>query len=322
MAHPARGDIKVLESPAASALSRSVEEYLDHVGARRLSLRTTEHYGWVLRRVLVPWCDEQKITDPGQLDQRALDRLSTWLISPQRGLTPHSAHSYLRSVNHYLSWLRSEGEVPVGVKAQTPRLPKKLVDVLSREEIQQLEDAAATERDKLMIRVMADTGMRLGELLGLTGGSLVERGRREFYLKVKGKGDKERLVAIRPGLHQRLRRFIERSRPQDALTDNIFVGLRRRTRGEHRGERRGVRKEAVERMIHEAAYRAGLAKPARPHVLRHSFVTEALRRGVNPVTLAQIVGHSDLSMISRVYSHLSASDTHTAMMKMLSGDDD
>lgn len=59
------------------------------------------------------------------------------------------------------------------------------------------EDVAATERDKLIIRVLADTGARVGELLGLQLNDLVERNR-NHYLRVRGKGDKERLVPI-PG---------------------------------------------------------------------------------------------------------------------------
>ena len=79
-------------------------------------------------------------------------------------MSKHSVHAYIRAINHFLSWANREGE-PVAVKAQLPRLPKQLVDVLSREEIQAMEDAAQTERDKLIVRTLADTGIRVGELV-------------------------------------------------------------------------------------------------------------------------------------------------------------
>jgi len=62
-------------------------------------------------------------------------------------LSPHSVHGYSRAINHFLAWAKREGE-PVDAKAHLPKLPKRLVDALSREEIQRGEHAARTERDK------------------------------------------------------------------------------------------------------------------------------------------------------------------------------
>jgi len=82
----------------------------------------------------------------------------------------------MRAVNHLLNWYRATGEEAPG-HAQLPRIPKRLVDVLSREEIQAMEDAAQTERDKLIIRLLADTGMRVGELVALRSQPLCEGAR-------------------------------------------------------------------------------------------------------------------------------------------------
>ncbi|HET9849878.1 MAG TPA: tyrosine-type recombinase/integrase [Candidatus Dormibacteraeota bacterium] len=77
------------------------------------------------------------------------------------------------------------------IKATQPRVSKKLVEVLSREEIDQLVDVAGNERDKLIVRILADTGMRVGELSGLRIGNLTERVGddrvRQHYLHVTGK---------------------------------------------------------------------------------------------------------------------------------------
>src|SRR5215471_4332658 len=82
------------------------------------------------------------------INARALDRLSTRLLESggrnEQPLSPHSVHGYSRAINHFLAWAKREGE-PVDAKAH---LPKRLVDALSREEIQRREHAAGTERDK------------------------------------------------------------------------------------------------------------------------------------------------------------------------------
>ena len=111
-------------------------------------------------------------------------------------LSKHSVASYVRAINHFLNWLHERGDVEA-VRAQTPRLPRRLVDVLSKDEIQALEDAAQTECDKLILRLLADSGMRLGELVGLRTTDLAKRGR-QAYLHVRGKGERDRLVPV-PG---------------------------------------------------------------------------------------------------------------------------
>jgi integrase len=100
-----------------------------------------------------------------------------------------------------------------------------LIDVLRHEEIDRLEDAARSERDTLIIRMLADTGIRVGELVKLRVTDVMERERKQ-YLRVQGKGSKERLVPI-PRLHRRLQRYI-RGRPADVSTDRLFLGLKRR----------------------------------------------------------------------------------------------
>jgi integrase len=89
-------------------------------------------------------------------------------------------------VNHFLSWAKKEGEVGEA-EAQLPRLPTRDIEILSRDEIAKLENTARNERDKLIIRVLADTGVRVAQLCGLRTADLLERDRR-WYLRVRGEG--------------------------------------------------------------------------------------------------------------------------------------
>jgi integrase len=128
--------------------------------------------------------------------------------------------AYLKAVNQFLAWAKEEGE-RVDAKAQMPVTPRRLLDVLSRDEIQAPEDTAVTERDKLIIRLLADTGMRAGELVNLRTRDLVDRDRNHF-LKVMGKGERERLLPI-PRLHRRLERYIRATAPLRPAGDRLFL---------------------------------------------------------------------------------------------------
>ena len=302
-------------SPGSAKLDGLIEDYLAHCRARGLSPATVNQaYRYPLKGILLPYCAQAQIEDLGQLNSRALDQLSAKLLDhggrQGQPLSRHSVHAYSRAINHFLLWAKSEGE-PVGGKAQLPKLPKKLVDVLSREEIQAMEDAARTERDKLIVRLLADSGIRVGELLGLRTGDLVEQGR-NHYIRVRGKGQRDRLVPV-PRLYRRLRVFVDRGRPSDAVSTRIFLSHRRRVTGEYQP----LTVSGVDQMIRHLAEAASVSKRVYPHLLRHSFATWQLTRGMNPIQLAQILGHSSLAMIQDVYSHLSPGDAYEAMLRTL-----
>jgi integrase/recombinase XerD len=74
-------------------------------------------------------------------------------------------------------------------------------------------------------------------------------------------------------------------------------------------------------MIRNLSQASGIDKRVYPHLMRHSFATWQLSRGMNPIQLAQILGHSSLSMIQAVYSHLSPGDAYEAMLKTLREED-
>jgi len=75
-------------------------------------------------------------------------------------------------------------------------------------------------------------------------------------------------------------------------------------------------------MIRNVAALAGITKRVYPHLLRHSFATWQLSRGMNPIQLAQILGHSSLTMIQAVYSHLSLVDAYEAILRTYREEDD
>lgn len=312
--------LTIVETPTQTAISTLASDFLASRRADGLSARTIGHYSNCLSQVFLPWCAGEGITDPGQLTVQAASRFSAHLLEDggSRGqpLSRATVRSYVQVARVFLGWAADPegGAATVGASPKLPKKVKVMVDVLSRDEIQRMENAAKTERDKLIVRILADCGLRLGELLGLRVEDIWEQRKGEFFLKVTGKGSKDRLVPLAPKLRQRLRQYLagRHAEPHDRL----FLSLRRKGAN---GDYASLTISGAEQCVHLAAEEAGITKRVYPHLLRHSFATEWLRRGGNVISLRNVLGHFDLSMIQGVYSHLDTSDDYKATMAVLLG---
>ncbi len=302
--------------PSPSPWQTWVGEYLDEKRAGGVSRHTIGIYGYALQDVLLPYCEAHGVTGPTELNAPHLNSLISGLLDGTgsrsgRPLAKQSVDTYARTINGFLGWLGKRGEAS-SARAQRPRLPHRVLEVLSREEATRLEDAAQNERDKLIIRVLADTGLRLSELLGLVPDDIRQEPGRRWYLKVRGKGEKERLVPIAPGLAGRLDRYVKRTRRPSAYP-NLFLGNRR---GQGTMEYQPLTKSGAEQLIRDLGMDV-LSRRVYPHLFRHSFITWCAQRGMRETDVAKIVGHSGLRMIHEVYEHLTVSDTHDALMRVL-----
>jgi integrase/recombinase XerD len=294
-----------------------VSDYLKDARARGLAPNTLADYTGALEVTFLWLCERQGIATIDQVNRAVLNEMTTYLleVGGKKGpLSRSSVRSYAKTFNSLLAFA---GRPPAD-RAQAPKLGRRLVEVLDRSEIADLEQAATTERDRLIIRLLADTGMRASELLGIREDDLEERNRREHYLKVRGKGRKERIVPLQSALYRRLDLYARRGRPQDATSSRIFLGLRRHRRT---GDYEPLTLSGLEQMVRWTALRAGITKKVHPHLLRHSFITYAVRRGMSPFQIAAIVGHANLDLINSVYLHLNNSDAHRALMALLTADD-
>jgi integrase/recombinase XerD len=301
--------LKVVKAGKQTALAQLVEDYLAHVGARGSARRTLSVYRFNLTRVFLPWAEAESITEPNQLDQRVLDRFSNHLLG-KGSLSRASVHSYSRSVNSFLVWARKAGDLKADARAQLPRLERRVLDVLTEQEVARMIQVATNDRDRLIVRILASTGVRLGELMALRVDDLVEQGSRRF-LRIRGKGRKERLVALKPDLFRELRRYALHGR-RETTDDRLFVGLKKRPDGAYAP----LQSRTVEDMVKGLADAAGITKRVHPHLFRHSFITWQLRRGMNQILLQQMVGHADLSMIATIYSHMNANDAYDEMARL------
>jgi integrase/recombinase XerD len=156
-------------------------------------------------------------------------------------------------------------------------------------------------------------GLRATELCTLRPGDVAWHDRQAF-LSVHGKGKRDRLVPISSTLLRRVERYIRDGCPANSPYPELFLSLRKGRTGEYEP----LTRSGLFQLIEHAAMRAGLdARKVHPHLLRHSFITNALRAGVSPLILTQIAGHRSMRMVEQVYSHLNAKDSYEALLRAM-----
>jgi len=230
--------------------------------------------------------------------------------SHDRKLTAHTINCYLRSISAFWGWLSREGFINANpfARVKIPRPPRKIITPFTEEQIQNLLAGIDTStpvglRDYAIVLTFLDTGMRLGELIGL---KMIDVDFRNRTLKVLGKGNKERRLPIGKRLLAVLWKYqLYRPQPATGSFDNFFL------------TRDGwpLTKNRVETIIKELGRKAGLqGVRCSPHTFRHTFCIQFLRNGANLFSLQQMTGHSSLEVL-RGYVTLAESDLKIAHQK-------
>lgn len=176
-----------------------------------------------------------------------------------------------------------------------PRLPVRLPEVLSREEVERLIENAANPLHRIWILTLYATGIRREELVHLKVTD-IDSARMVIHIR-QGKGRKDRDVMLSPRLLQELRDYWRRANPQPITY--LFPGQGPQQNGEV-----PLQSKSVFNAVRQATQRAGLVKRVHPHTLRHSFATHLLESGTDLHTIQLLLGHGDLKTTSR-YLHLS-----------------
>lgn len=182
--------------------------------------------------------------------------------------------AYLKAAKHFLSWAQQQGAPVDASQLRLPRLRRIRRDVLTPQEVDQLEQAGRSHRDRLIVRLMAETAMREGEVAHLRIQDLIAKEGRYFFLRVRGKTG-QRMVPIRAALYRRLRTYLEgktgRPRVRD---DHVFIGERRRPGGDYVP----LTESGIYQAIKETVARSGLERRIYPHLLRHTAITDLAAR--------------------------------------------
>lgn len=220
------------------------------------------------------------------------------------GVGPRSVARILSGVRSFYRFLTIEGEVETDPTEllESPKIGKHLPEVLSLSEIDEIEaaiDLSKPEgiRDLAIIEVLFSCGLRISELVNL---KLSELYLEEGYIRVHGKGRKERLVPIGDNAIEKLRQwFVVRQdvEVKPGEEDYVFISLRR---GKH------LSRISLFVYIKEYAEKAGIRKSISPHTFRHSFATQLLEGGANLRAIQAMLGHEDIGT-TEIYMHIDKS---------------
>jgi integrase/recombinase XerD len=185
--------------------------------------------------------------------------------------------------------------------ASSPKLSRRLPDVLTAEEIARLLEAPSTAtphglRDRAILELFYSSGLRVSELCGLL---LQNANLDEGYLRVFGKGSKERIAPIGAAAVKAVRDYLAagRARFVKAHTGSeLFLSQ----------QGRAISRKMVWVMIRDCARKAGIKKPIKPHLLRHSFATHLLEGGADLRAIQEMLGHADIAT-TQIYTAVQSS---------------
>jgi integrase/recombinase XerD len=267
---------------------------------RSYSPNTFDAYAKDLQKLLNYYSDEG--IDYRTVTLEELDQFAGSLRD--EGMTPRSVARVLSGVRSFYRFLVLEDELqndPTEL-LESPKIGKHLPEVLSLAEIDAIIaaiDMSAAEgvRDRAIIEVLYGCGLRVSELCQLRISDLYLE---EGYIRVRGKGNKERLVPIGAQTIERLREwFVDRmkikAKPREE--DYVFIS---HTRGSH------LSRISVFHNIKQYAQRAGITKTISPHTFRHSFATHLLEGGANLRAIQAMLGHEDIAT-TEIYMHVDRS---------------
>jgi integrase/recombinase XerD len=289
-------------SPGApSQLALTAEEFLGYLSVERGSSgNTISAYRADLSRYIT-FLAARGVETP---DRVTRDDITAWITSLRTaGAAPSTIERRVAAVKSFHRFLVREG---ITVNHPTaalplPRVPDRLPDVVSIDDIDRLLSQPFPEgpvgyRDRAMLEVLYGCGIRVSELTGL---DLRDVDLAEGYLRVFGKGSKERVTPISGAAAAALQEYLTHGRPflrtkkavrrQDP--DAVFLNVR--------GGR--LTRATIHALVHTYGGRVGL--DVHPHTLRHSFATHLLEGGADLRALQEMLGHADIST-TQIYTHV------------------
>ncbi|MBI4332134.1 MAG: tyrosine-type recombinase/integrase [Chloroflexi bacterium] len=221
-------------------------------------------------------------------------------------LSPQSVETYARAIRAFFGYLYREELIDHNPmqKVKMPKVPTKVVPTLTEKQVEKLlaqpdQHTARGFRDYTLLAVYIDTSARLSEIVNLTSDGVdLENG----YLKVMGKGQKERFLPFGSKVSKALLKYRLKYRPQPQATDRFFLTQ----------DGRPLPAKRVQKIIHDYGLQARVKVYC--HKLRHTSSVMYLRNGGDPFSLQKKLGHSSLAM-TRHYSNLADSDVKAKQLK-------
>jgi integrase/recombinase XerC len=287
---------------ATSELAKQIDRYLAELARRGNSAHTIDAYGADLREFLHYLSPpETEPPAPGAIDLLILREWLASLYSQQ--LIAVTIRRKLAAARGLFRYMLREGVVPINVAklVRTPKAPKTLPEVMSPEVVNALIDGVSTNeferphpvRDRAILELLYGCGVRVSELAGL---NLADLDRSERWLRVRGKGRKERQVPMPGKAAEALERYLS-ERP--VVRDEPAVFLNHR---DGRLTDRGIR--GIVKLY--ATVLSG-DPSIHPHSFRHAYATHLLADGADLRAIQELLGHARLSTTQK-YTQVALTD--------------
>ena len=234
------------------------------------------------------------------LDAARESDLLAYAAARHAGSKASSANRRLASFKRYYRWALREERLQADptLRLANARQPLRVPKTLSEAQVEALlaapqGEGAVALRDRAMLELLYATGLRVSELVGLPSVGL---NLRDGLVRVRGKGDKERLVPLGEVACEALRRYLDGPRAEllaGKTSQLLFVSSRGLP----------MRREVFWRLVKRYAGLAGVTSPLSPHTLRHAFATHLLNHGADLRSVQLLLGHADLST-TQIYTHV------------------
>lgn len=282
------------------------EDFRRHLALERgLALNTCLAYAGDIEAYLA-YCDLRK-TAPASAEVQFVEAY-LWVLKSERHLGPASIFRKTEAIRSFYRYLRLEGKTQKDptVNFRAPRLPRKVPRFLNRRDMDKLlalpvAEGFAALRAAAAVELLYATGIRVSELLGLR---LESVNFQQGWLRVFGKGSKERMVPVNTGALAKLKEYI-------AARDFKFGG--RDASGELFLNRDGKKLSRVQmwKDIVARGEEAGVQIHPHPHLFRHTFASHLVQGGADLRSVQEMLGHASLNT-TQIYAHVDKEDVKRA----------
>ncbi len=286
-------------------INDDVEKYLEYLTYQRgYSSNTVDSY----RRDIYKFKEYMEKENASFNDVESNLIRNFLLEETLNGISKRSSQRRLVAMRRFYEWMLKEGKVkfnPFKI-ITSPKLDKTLPDFLHQEEIDKLfeEDSKREDflalRDHAILELLYASGLRVSELVSLTLDSLNPNRR---TIRVKGKGNKERIVPYSIECKKALDKYINECR-NEIIAKNKIENSTNALFLNSKGE--GITTRGVEYILKSIEKKIGMELDLHPHKMRHSFATHLLDEGVDLRVIQEILGHESLET-TQVYTHVSTS---------------
>ncbi len=286
------GENGVIEQYMADCSNRGHDEGTQAI-RRRL-------FGWLVR-----WLEQKGVTELEDVTLLLLRQFLSFLLqsdSKERcevsvysgKLAPSSVAMYVAYLKAFFNWCYMDELIPSNpaVRLQKPKVPEKVVTAFTTEHLEKLAAACDIStnngfRDYVVMMVLLDTGMRVSELASLRVSDVHVR-----YVKVDGKGQKEREIGLHPDVSKLLWKYINKYRGLYGVgSDFVFVG-----------KRGALTTSGLEYIVRRVKEKSGIdGMRVTPHVFRHTHSKQYLKRGGDLFKLSRELGHANVNITANIY---------------------